>query len=54
MYATMNPAKEVGGAFYDFLLVDADHLALVLADVSGTGVPAAMFLVCLLYPSRCV
>ena len=41
LYATMNPAKEVGGDFYDFFLVDEDHLALVMADVSGKGVPAA-------------
>lgn len=41
IYASMNPAKEVGGDFYDFFLVDEDHLALVMADVSGKGVPAA-------------
>lgn len=45
IYATMNPAKEVGGDFYDFFLVDDDHLALVIADVSGKGVPAALFMV---------
>ena len=45
IYATMNPAKEVGGDFYDFFLVDDDHLALVMADVSGKGVPAALFMV---------
>ncbi len=45
LYATMNPAKEVGGDFYDFFLVDDDHLALVMADVSGKGVPAALFMV---------
>ena len=45
LYATMNPAKEVGGDFYDFFLVDEDHLALVMADVSGKGVPAALFMV---------
>ena len=44
IYASMNPAKEVGGDFYDFFLVDADHLALVMADVSGKGVPAALFM----------
>ena len=43
LYATMNPAKEVGGDFYDFFLVGEDHLALVVADVSGKGVPAALF-----------
>ncbi len=37
IYATMTPAKEVGGDFYDFFLVDADHLAVVMADVSGKG-----------------
>ncbi len=45
IYATMNPAKEVGGDFYDFFLVDEDHLGLVMADVSGKGVPAALFMV---------
>ncbi len=44
IYATMDPAKEVGGDFYDFFLVDDDHLALVIADVSGKGVPAALFM----------
>lgn len=45
LYATMTPAKEVGGDFYDFFLVDDDHLCLVMADVSGKGVPAALFMV---------
>lgn len=45
IYASMSPAKEVGGDFYDFFLVDDDHLALVMADVSGKGVPAALFMV---------
>lgn len=45
IYATMTPAKEVGGDFYDFFLVDSDHLAMVMADVSGKGVPAALFMV---------
>lgn len=45
VYAMMTPAKEVGGDFYDFFLVDDDHLALVMADVSGKGVPAALFMV---------
>ena len=45
IYATMDPAKEVGGDFYDFFMVDDDHLALVVADVSGKGVPAALFMV---------
>lgn len=45
IYATMNPAKEVGGDFYDFFMVDDRHLAIVVADVSGKGVPAALFMV---------
>lgn len=45
LFACMNPAKEVGGDFYDFFLIDEDHLALVIADVSGKGVPAALFMV---------
>ena len=45
IYATMTPAKEVGGDFYDFFFIDDDHLALVMADVSGKGVPAALFMV---------
>ena len=44
IYASMDPAKEVGGDFYDFFLVDDDHLCLVIADVSGKGVPAALFM----------
>ncbi len=44
IYATMAPAKEVGGDFYDFFFIDDDHLALVIADVSGKGVPAAMLM----------
>ena len=44
IYASMTPAKEVGGDFYDFFLVDENHLALVIADVSGKGIPAAMFM----------
>ena len=45
LYASMDPAKEVGGDFYDFFLIDDDHLGLVIADVSGKGVPAALFMV---------
>ena len=44
LFASMDPAKEVGGDFYDFFFVDDDHLALVIADVSGKGVPAALFM----------
>lgn len=44
LHATMDPAKEVGGDFYDFFLIDEDHLGLVMADVSGKGVPAALFM----------
>ncbi|SEP98869.1 Serine phosphatase RsbU, regulator of sigma subunit [Lachnospiraceae bacterium NE2001] len=44
IYASMNPAKEVGGDFYDFFLIDNDHLGIVMADVSGKGVPAALFM----------
>ncbi len=45
LFASMVPAKEVGGDFYDYFLTDDDHLALVMADVSGKGLPAAMFMV---------
>ena len=44
IYASMDPAKEVGGDFYDFFLVDPDHLCMVIADVSGKGIPAALFM----------
>ena len=44
LFAAMKPAKEVGGDFYDFFMVDNDHVALVMADVSGKGVPAALFM----------
>lgn len=45
IFASMDPAKEVGGDFYDFFFTDENHLALVIADVSGKGVPAALFMV---------
>jgi sigma-B regulation protein RsbU (phosphoserine phosphatase) len=45
IYASMLPAKEVGGDFYDFFLIDEQTLAVVMADVSGKGVPAALFMV---------
>jgi sigma-B regulation protein RsbU (phosphoserine phosphatase) len=44
IYATMIPAKEVGGDFYDYFLIDDDHICMVIADVSGKGVPAALFM----------
>ncbi len=44
LYASMEAAKEVGGDLYDFFLTDHDHLALVVADVSGKGVSAALFM----------
>ena len=44
IYATMDPAKEVGGDFYDFFLIDDDHLCMIIADVSDKGVPAALFM----------
>ena len=42
--ASMNAAKDVGGDFYDFFRIDADHIGFVIADVSGKGVPAAIFM----------
>ena len=44
IFASMNPAKEVGGDFYDFFMIDDDHIALVIADVSGKGIPAALYM----------
>ena len=44
LYGIMIPAKEVGGDFYDFYRVDDDHLALIMADVSGKGIPGALFM----------
>ena len=44
IYACMDPAKEVGGDFYDYFLIDDDHLCMVIADVSGKGIPAALFM----------
>lgn len=44
IYASMDPAKEVGGDFYDFFLIDDTHLGIVMADVAGKGVPAALFM----------
>lgn len=45
IYARMTPAREVGGDLYDFFMVDSDHVAVVVADVCGKGVPAALFMV---------
>lgn len=45
LYASMTPAKEVGGDFYDFFFTDEDHLVVLIADVSGKGVPASLFMV---------
>lgn len=44
IYASMDPAKEVGGDFYDFFLVSENQLGMVMADVSGKGIPAAMYM----------
>ena len=44
LFASMKPAKEVGGDFYDFFMIDRDHIGLVMADVSGKGVPAALLM----------
>ncbi|MGX8728431.1 MAG: SpoIIE family protein phosphatase, partial [Lachnospiraceae bacterium] len=44
LYASMKPAREIGGDFYDYFLIDEDHLCLVIADVSGKGIPAALFM----------
>lgn len=45
IFASMRPAREVGGDFYDFFLLDKNHLAIVVADVAGKGMPAALFMV---------
>ena len=44
IFATMHPAKYVGGDFYDFYFLDENHLVITIADVSGKGIPAAMFM----------
>ena len=44
LFATMDPARDVGGDFYDFYFIDEDHLCVLIADVSGKGIPAAMFM----------
>ena len=44
LYAVMDPAREVGGDFYDYFLIDDDHLGIVIADVSGKGIPASLIM----------
>ena len=44
LYASMSPAKQVGGDFYDYFLIDDDHLCIIIADVSGKGIPGALFM----------
>lgn len=44
IYASADPAREVGGDFYDYYFIDDDHIAIVMADVSGKGIPAALFM----------
>ena len=44
LFASMDPARDVGGDFYDFFFIDEDHLCLLIADVSGKGIPAALFM----------
>ena len=44
LFASMDPARDVGGDFYDFFLIDEDHLCLIIADVSGKGIPGALFM----------
>lgn len=44
IYASMVAAKDIGGDFYDFFRIDADRIALVIADVCGKGIPAALFM----------
>ena len=44
IFATMNPAREVGGDFYNFFLIDDDHLVMAIGDASGKGIPGALFM----------
>jgi phosphoserine phosphatase RsbU/P len=44
IYATIKPAREIGGDFYDFFFIDEEHLCFIIADVSGKGIPAALFM----------
>ena len=54
--ASMKPAKEIGGDLYDFFFIDDDHFAIVMADVSGKGIPAALFMMIskILIKNRCM
>ena len=53
VYGTMKPANEIGGDFFDFFLIDDNHVGLVIADVSGKGVPAALFMTMTRAALRC-
>lgn len=53
IYGTMRPAKEIGGDFFDFFLIDESHIGMVIADVSGKGVPAALFMTMTRAALRC-
>ena len=44
VFATMTPARDIGGDFYNYFLIDEDHLCVLIADVAGKGIPAAMFM----------
>lgn len=52
IHGLMDPAREVGGDFYDFFLLDEDHLAMAIADVSGKGVPASLFMMAVMILMR--
>ncbi len=52
LFASMTPAKEVGGDFYDFFMIDDDHLCMTIADVSGKGVPASLVMMATLTSIR--
>ena len=52
IFALMEPAKEIGGDYYDFFMIDTDHIAVVIADVSGKGIPAALYMMMVRIPIR--